>query len=392
MSNSTYIVEESKDVALVQLNKTWQYPGLTNIIYYYNDDSDVDFLYSIGKSSGFGPGHYSMIQAHEETVVIRISLTDVSGLVYDQKALCFCNPDNRYSESRWYLVEAVPIPTSDLTVDPGTPSSDSSDYVEFTRTFTELIEPAIYRNLDDGFRWFFVDGILKREDDFLTSEQTLELIKQNVGYFKKPILEIVFDFPEGTKKSGNSYYLPNIEYVDQPKFKIRVFDYSGANITDDCTISVIGSEITYNDETGKYTIMRRYITDSKIVINANSESLQTSETISLWFPEIAYYGTCTVRANSEITIGTLTSKLIYHDLDSINLVYNLEMQNSILLIPTNFNKFNHIFDINKLDYIDDYIYIENFEYQDKIYNVYRKIEPIIINDFKQLFTYNEISS
>lgn len=376
MSN-TYTIEENKNVALVQLNKTWQIPDQVNIIYYYNENREIDFLLSIGKGSGFGPEYYSIVQAHEETLVIKISTdpSDVSQLVYDQKALCFCNPNARYPEPRWYMLTDIPTPNS--------PEG-------YTRNFTELIEPAIYRNLDDGFRWFFVAGILKREDDFLTSEQTLKLIKQNIGYFKKSTFDIEFDFPEGTEKNGNSYYLPEIEYIDKPKFKIKVYDYSGTDITNDCTISLgDNARLEYDPVTEKYTIYKQYTEDSRIIISANSETLGlVSEAISLWFPEVAYYGTCTIEDN-EITMGTLNSKLIYHDLITLPLIYNLDKENSILLMPRDFGKFKHIFDINGLDYIKNYVYFPNLEYQNNIYSAYQKVEPVVIEDFRQYFTYND---
>ena len=84
--NEEYVIEESKDVALVVLNQTWQVPGKINIIYYQTSDSKVDFLYAIGKASGFGPSSYSMIQEHEEIPVITITdrPSDVSTLKHKE--------------------------------------------------------------------------------------------------------------------------------------------------------------------------------------------------------------------------------------------------------------------------------------------------------------------
>ena len=305
-NNDTYTIELNKEVALVSLNRTWQYPGRVTTVYYYNDNNEVDFLLSIGKRSGYGPDYYSIVQSHEEILVVSIKddLTDVSRLIYNQKALCFCNPDNRYQESRWYMITDI------------SNSNDPEDE-EYTRNFTELTEPAIYRNLDDGFRWFFVDGILKREDDFLTSEQVLELIKENIGSFKKERLEIKFyNLPEGTNNVGNSYYLPMVSFMDRPMFTIRVFDYTGTDKTNEYTISIVdGTSLSYNSETGMYTVMKRYTSDTKIIIKADSKLTNTSETISFWFPKISYYGTCdTDRTNIQVN-----SKLIYNNLSSLNL-------------------------------------------------------------------------
>ena len=134
MNNNEYVIEESKDVALVVLNQTWQVPGKINIVYYHSGSGGVDFLYAIGKASGFGPSYYSMIQEHEETPVITItdSPEDVSTLIHREKALAY-NTDT----SKWYIFE------------------DTLENGIWTRHMTELISPAIYRNLDDGFRWFF---------------------------------------------------------------------------------------------------------------------------------------------------------------------------------------------------------------------------------------------
>ena len=129
--------------------------------------------------------------------------------------------------------------------------------------------------------------------------------------------------------------------------------------------------------------MKRYISDSKITIKADSDSINTSETISFWFPEISYYGTC----NTNRTNLQVDSKLIYNNLTSLNLTFNLNNNLSILIIPQRFEMFNHIYDTNGLDYIYDYEYISDYDYLGTMYSAYIKYDPVVISEFKQNFTY-----
>lgn len=380
--SSTYIVKHDKEVALAALNETLQYPDKINIIYYYLTPENpsplkVDFLYAIGKSDGYGPEHYSIVQSHEETLVVHVGdeAPDVSQLIYNQKALVFCNPDNRYDENRWYIVKAVP-------------EEEGSEIL--IRHYTELTDEGIYRNLDDGFRWYFSGGKLKREDDFLTLNEILELIDSNSN-IPQPTLNVTFYLPEGTSREGGNYYLPiGTSEVKRPAFSVTILDHEGKDITSEYTISVPGTHTRpfSDDGTEKYMILNLYKLDSSITVNATKGSKILSSTINLWFPFIAYYGTCTVGNNNEVTITSATQRAIYNNLSKLIIEYNLSVNNSYLLMPLSFAKFDHIYDINDFDYIYDYTYDQNFSYQDGVYVGYIKKDLVTISNFIQVFTFS----
>ena len=374
MSNNVTI-EKNKEVALVKLNKTWQVPEQINIIKYYTESGGIDFLFAIGKASGFGPEFYSMVQAHEETLVLNISnrLSDVSTLVYDQKVLCYCNPDSKYLENKWYMITDTPGPGD-----------------QFTRNFTKLTEPAIYRNLDDGFRWFFVNDVLKREDDFINSTEAGQLVDQNIEYFKKPTIDIDLQLPNGTVKGGTNYYLPQLQdtTIEKPHFTIRITNYRGEDETDKYTISLKdGDYLERIGETNEYIVWRVFKNDFKLQIQATKNALTTEETVYVWYPEIMYYGT-TILNNDTPEPLNVNPRKIYHNLETLDLEYTLQRERSILIIPPGFAKFVHIYDINGLDYINDYTYLQEFSYQNSLYQVYYKNSEVTIEKLRQKFTYS----
>lgn len=366
-------IELNKEVALVKLNQTSQVPDQLNIIRYYTETGGIDFLLAIGKDYGVGPEYYSIVQSHEETLVLSIgSLLDVSTLIHDEKALCFCNPDNRYPEDRWYMITDIPGP------------GDTS-----TRNFTELTEPAIYRNLDDGFRWFFVDGVLKREDDFISLEQAQELIEQNIEYFQKPTIEVDLQLPLGTINDGFNYYLPTLQspVIEKPRFTISIYNYRGEDETDKYTVSLSdgGEYIEQVDDTNEYIVWRQYTSDFTIPLRVTKNSIDTDYTIYVWFPEIIYYGTANLVSNNIVPLS-VSPRNVYHNLTELDLEYTLDFERSILMIPQGFTRFIHIYDINGLDYINDYTYLSQYTYQDSSYQVYYKNSAVTIENFRQKFT------
>ena len=371
--NENYIIRESKDVALAALNQEQQYPDKVNIIYYYTDEGNIDFLYAIGVSEGTGPQNYSIIQSKEEELVTAISdqPSDVTTLIHGEIVLV-------YHDSKWYKSWDL----YDETID------------EYVRQFEEITTPGIYRNLDDGFRWFFSNGILKREDDFLSGEETSRLVGQNIEYFKRPILEITLylpiNNPTDVTQKGNSWYLSdNVSDIEKPKFSIRVIDYSGTDVTSNYEIGLDDEyTIIYIPEEEKYMVWGSWESDFVLHITATRNHLKTVQEVKVWFPKIAYWGSCVV-GNNTITTRTINSKLVYHDLTDLILNYELNNERSILFIPQEFQRFYHIYDKNGLDYIQNYTYINSYEFRDATFQVYYKNEPIIQEDLEQRFLYSD---
>ncbi len=378
-----YTIYENKLAALIKLNQIEQEPGKLNVIKYRKDGGGIDFLFAIGKNNGIGPEYYSMVQEHEETVVISIGTTplDVSRLKHKELALCYCDPEGGL-DLKWHLLKGIQTGNT------------------WNRRFIELTEPGIYRNLEDGFRWFFFNGVLKREDDFISQSDTINLVTQNIEYFQRPTLEITLDLPEDTENDGLNYYLSeDTEYIEEPKFSIRVINYRGEDETSEYTIGLDNPEIhiEYLPDEGKYMVWGYWTGDFELPIQATRNSVTTTETIKVWFPEISYYGSCIVSdIDQSVIIRSVEPKLIYHDLERLDLEFTLghtvqstntlEPERSILIIPHGFQQFSHIYDRNGLDYIQDYTYLQNYEYLETLYQAYFKNEPVIQNKLEQRFT------
>ena len=249
-------IAESKIDALTALNEEWQTSGKINVVRYRTEDGGVDFLLAIGKGAGTGPEFYSMVQTQEEITVMQISTDplDVTTLAHGGKALCYCDLGDG---NRWYLIY----------------NNDSG-----VRQFSPLTETAIYRNLDDGFRWFFVDPVLKREDDFLSESGTIDIVTQNIEYFKEPTLNITLELPESTYQSDTNYYLPEgTESIEKPVFSINILNYKGEDKTDKYTISIESGEEVQEISDGKYMVWGLWEADFELGIQATKDSKTYTE-------------------------------------------------------------------------------------------------------------------
>jgi hypothetical protein len=137
-------------------------------------------------------------------------------------------------------------------------------------------------------------------------------------------------------------------------------------------------------------VYRKYTTDFELPIVATRNNLQTIRTLKVWFPVIAYWGSCTIsEIDQSIITKSIKPKLIYRNLEKLDLDYNLDNERSILYLPIDpsFPKFSHIYDRNGLDYIKDYTYFPEYEYLGNTYQAYLKNEPVYQESLEQQFTY-----
>ena len=374
MSNGSIIqvsrklhIDGDKNIALVSLNSYHHKKGQPVIVKYFKEGNagETDMMIAIGKKDGIGPDCYTLIQSNEECLVKTIGLPCVSQLTNGEKCLCYCESSDNGPEG-WYLVYDVP-------------NSDHSIYV---RHFDLVTEPTVFRNLDDGFRWFYSNEELKREDDFISSASIEEMIINNLNNYSPPSISAQLQI--GVTERDDKYYLDyGTQNVDSPEFTLTIYS-NDEDITSDCTVTVTGVTNVEFVEDHTYRIYKQYTTDSDIIINATTPNGSVlSITKHIYFPHEVLYGTTT----SENSIENVQSKIIYLDQNSFFVIYNLVNSKSILLTTTDLGIAEHIYDVHGLDYLEDYTQRNDFSYNGQTYYAYIKQDRVTIDNFKQTFVY-----
>lgn len=372
------IIYSSREAVILALDNVYHLIGQFILADYRDELGNINTILVIGKINGRGHNAYSVISTAGDFVVNKIEIPDVSqvghqdpevphGEIYITRRKI--DPDDEESEEDWFLVSCP----------------------ENERVWEIIDRSRIFKNLDDGYRWFYnkETKILKREDDFLSVYES-EIQTQTTN---KPTMTISYN----NIQLGNKYYIPDTNItVQNPIFNIIIKDYSGVDITENCEIKI--NDIIIEPETNNthdFKFIGVFSNDCSFTIRAMCSTINNIEiekTIDFYFPEEAYYGTCKIE-NNELIINEedIRANLIYSDLSDIEVIYNLDRNRSILITPTNVDKFLHIFDYNSLDYINDYTFIQNFEYNNSTYSIYYKNSNVVIQNFRQKFTYKNIN-
>jgi hypothetical protein len=345
-------IEENIDVAKITLDKFIDHKqGQPLLVRYYKNvekegriEKIVDTLVVIGTKDGRGRDCYSILTTSGEREVNGIydcdfdSIPDVSLLV--SGAIYISRVNN--------VLSLVYIGENGV-----------KRYVE---PITE--NTVIFKNLEDGYRWFYYNNKIRREDDILDADSIQEII-DNAFYTVNP-MKLVIEPDKDTYKIGE------VSSV-MPIFKIYVYDYKGEEVTNNCTIKfyIGGIEEKASKYPGNRFIPFNPITETtKYTIKAEYRNQETSEDVSIKFLFPSYYGKA-VDSLTEIMWDKETNP-------SLELIFDLNDELTIFKVPYELDK---ILDSNSLDYIDDYTITRDGDYY-----IYVKKDSVKINNFKQIIS------
>lgn len=246
ISRSAY-VERDRSIAILRLNECKHLVGQPVMVRYYSnppENTNIDTVFALGIKDGIGEDCYKVISLGGLDLVREVTelLPDVSNLTHGELYLW-----QDKETSVWNYVYAI-------------------DGVRQIEPITG--GPFIFSSIEDKYRWFYRDGELKREDDFVTSkefssafenvsekinqlEEALELLKELV--YKNNIISfpIKINFYDEKSSAGRKYLYEygkkwGINFL--VKVLINEVDlYSGQvsdiDITDDCEITLNGDPI-----------------------------------------------------------------------------------------------------------------------------------------------------
>lgn len=376
-------IERDRSIAILRLDMCQHYVGQPVIVRYYVDidQTEIDTLYAIGIKDGVGKDCYKVISLGGLNLVRNVvtELPDVSALTHGELYL--------YQDEggKWNYVYEI---SGVRQIDP------------------ILGGPFIFANIEDRYRWFFLDGKLKREDDFYSTAEIdkkfdlvnsslqefeevlkrLDAIEAELKEHKDMLVELDSEvFPLSlsfTNKTGNLFLTGTTQDITFEAIVTR----KGEDITKECTFTVNDEEVVLNED-NQFIITKLTGTRTFNLVATYPKLGITKEASStVNFGYNFWYGV--IPAEWEITEANVlalgNTKLQIKQ----NLTYtmNLSQQKLAFVCPKVYGKLSHIYDANNFDYIDDYTVTE-LEVNTYQYYVYVKNKEVTISNFRQAYTY-----
>lgn len=355
------LVEENIGIAMIKLGRLNHVTGQPVIVNYYKENKTVDTILAIGTKNGVGPDCYSIISTSGVTAVNRVlpELPDVSELVNGETYISMFS-------GKWALIGIDPVEQEH-------------------RVIGSLQEDKKYHDLSTGLDWYFDGETVKREDDFCTTSKTETLISNS---FHKV-------YPIKVEVSGGS--LMSIgEILSNPKISVSVSDYTGKSLTGDCKYKffneTMGEQIQVRSKSSDTFILDSTLSSTTVIrieaeLEEGTETFTGTGRVEFVFSNPVLYGGLSEEDSLEPRNFLGLAKETYKGEGDLVISFNLKRQISVLAVPAEFPLFTKIKDTNGLDYTNDYSVHRNMDINGILYNVYKKLDPISINNFKQIFSY-----
>ena len=331
----------SRESAIIHLNEVEHVVGQPVMVRYTTSDGETDTITAIGVRSGQGSSCYSIISCGEEKIVGDVffnDLPDVSHLIHDINYVAKFNG----TWSLFYISES------------GT-----------QRQIRDLVPGDKFYSLKDSHMYFYSEsGKLFRDDN------ELSLLEDKFSILSRGVLTISLDHENTLSKKGTR--------LNRPYLDISVLDSNGDDLTSECTYSVIdsdGNTISCEFFNGKLLLVTEINTTKEYTVTAsytvsNEAPLVAEGKIKFMFVDPVYYGTWLGEEKEVLWDGN----------SDLELVFNLKNQKNYIKVSAEWPRFSHIFDVNGLDYIDDYEVTRIDSWV-----TYKKSDAVTINNFVQTF-------
>lgn len=328
--------------ALTHLNECEHVVGQPVMVRYTDENEETDTITAIGIKTGVGKDCYSIISYGQEGAVGNIfydTLPDVSSLVHDVPYLAIL-------DGAWNVFYI--------------------DGVSYRRQARELVDGDKFYSLADSHMYYYNGETLFRDD------KEIELLNNRFELLFHGKLNVIADYPGTLNSIGGS--------VNRPLINVSVLDENGTDLALDCVYSVVdeaGNDVPceiFNEKlllateintTKTYTITASYT-------NSPSESpISAKTTIKFTFTTPVKYG----------VVGEAEQEILWDGTGALELSFDLDKQKNYIKVPSTWPNFSHIFDINGLDYINDYKITRVGDWA-----TYEKLDAVTIDNFIQKFT------
>ena len=355
-------IARDRSIAILQLNKATHYVGQPVMVKYYTDStkSKIDTVFALGIKDGIGEDCYKVVSLGGLELVRQITntLPPISLLVHGELYLY------RDSQKVWNYVykdgeERVIEPIINL-------------------------EPTVFVNIEDKYRWFWDGKTLKREDDFSSSEDMDHVLDEMLLLIGPPKLEV---------RSTVGHLFKTGEIVDIP-LKVRIENSLKDNIASRCRFYIDGEEVPLVDG-DTITIIgadktKNYLIEGKI----NTEDGKTLSYSCIILIEFGY----------DFYFGPIDENWTLNPENLLNLEYtqvnsrrrtdwvgiNVEYKKLVFSYPEHFGELLHIYDEHGIDYVENDYNLYKVKLSDEItYNAYILNNAITIPDFEQHYLFSD---
>lgn len=396
ISRSKYI-ERDRSTARLRLNQHEFVVGEPVMVRYFTNSSqtETDTIFALGIKDGTGEGCYQIISLGGLDLIrdVVTELPDVSLLVHGELYL-YKDENNVWN----YVYETNGI-----------------------RQIEPIVGgPFIFSNIEDGYKWYFRDGVLKREDDFYSKSEINEMISgwdENI----KNALESLDKIKELVYKNYSSSFPLKVSFYDSNKlndgttplykvgirtavnFLIRITlldvdintgELNSYEITNDCELELNGNPIVLPEnnrytvigltDTTEYRLSVKY-TDPETGIIRTSTSYYTVK-----FGHSFYYGQIPESdwTATEFNLSNLRFNTIGNEKSIITFSGDLKSQRLAFAYPSKYGNLLSIYDtISGFNHITDYrtetCKVDNIEYI-----VYVKEVPLNYKEFQQIYSFS----
>lgn len=370
ISRSAY-VERDRSIAILRLNECKHLVGQPVMVRYYSnppENTEIDTVFAIGIKDGVGENCYKVISLGGLDLVREVSdlLPDVSNLTHGELYLW-----QDKETSVWNYVYAI-------------------DGVRQIEPITG--GPFIFSSIEDKYRWFYRDGELKREDDFVTSgefsssfenfsnkieqlEEAIELLKTLVHKNYTVSFPIRINFYDEKSSAGRKYLY---EYGKKwgVNFLVKVLisevdllsgQVSDVDITNDCEITLNGESI--NVTNNRYSIAgitqpTTYMLNVKYTDPDTGVIRLGTAYYTLDFGKKFYYGVIP-ESNWDKNVKNL-DYIIANEKSIIPFNKDLNLERVALAYPKEYGDLKSIYGKNGINCLSDYsievISVDSIEY------------------------------
>lgn len=316
-------------------------------------------LLAIGTGNGVGEGYFRIISMGSEVPISGVFFNTPPDVAFTYWGNLFLYVDSNRKVYYSYKTNSSTDGTNGIRIETEIP----------------LDKNIIFNDLSTGYRWFYSEGSLKREDDYYSSTELIHLLGEvqrasNIAISVTPINNNIYtggEFPisitiqdsEGNGLSGN--------------YEVYIDDFLVQNLNN----TVIYPNTNHDTI---YTI--------RVIYNVEGVTMESSTTFTVYVGIPVYYGTKNENWNpNSINLREFEETLIrscdnHVGITSWNLGENSGNPSRDLNIPVVItkNQVRHIYDYSGLDYIDDYEETR----QGNLY-IYRKKTGFVASNFLQDF-------
>ena len=396
ISRSKYI-ERDRSIARLRLNQHEFVVGEPVMVRYYSkpDQSEIDTIFALGIKEGVGEDCYQVISLGGLDLVrdVVTELPDVSLLVHGELYLY------KDEEGVWnYVYEDGGV----RQIEPITGG------------------PFIFSNIEDKYRWFYRDGVLKREDDFYTKSEINEMISGwdvNIQDALKSIEEIKklayknysasfplkVSFYDSNKQEDGTTPLYKVGVRTAVNFLIRVTvpdidittgESASYEITNDCELELNGNPITLPED-NRYTVIGlTNTTEYRLVVKYTDPNTGIVRMVTSYytvkFGHSFYYGQIP-KSGWEVTeynLNSLPFNVVGDENSIITFSGDLNSQKLAFAYPKDYGNLRSIYDTTSgLNHITDYS-IETCKVNNVDYNVYIKDVSLNYEGFQQVYSFS----